>query len=471
MPDERKPAPETLAGEADGGTGGRVLVVDDEESMRHFLVKGLKRRGHDVHAAASADEAMSALADGEWDLVLLDLKMPGKSGMDVLPQILAIRGGPRVIVMTGYATVETAVEAMKAGASDYVTKPLSLPDIVQRCAREIRVSMIEKQNARLKDVVSRRASSALLGASRQMRDLRAEIEKIAPGNSTVLLLGESGTGKELAARAIHEAGHRSGGPFVPVNCGGLPGTLLESELFGYHAGAFTGAVRRKTGLLEKASGGTLFLDEIGELSTQFQVALLRALQEREITPLGGTDPVKVDFRLVAATHRDLESEMMAGRFREDLYYRINVISIRLPPLRERSGDVPLLARHFLSVHSGPGSDFTPEALEALLNWHWPGNVRELMNVVESCAALGARGMIGLDALPANVRKRSAPCAEPPPMRDARLVFEKGYVEDLLRSAGGNLSKAARIAGVSRPSLHAKVKELGLDPSAFKPGEN
>jgi DNA-binding NtrC family response regulator len=452
---------------AAAGPPGRILVADDEESMRHFLARGLQRRGHEVRAVESADAALAALGEGTWDLVLLDLMMPGKTGLEALPAILDRPSPPRVVVMTGFGTIETAVEAMKKGASDYVTKPLALPDVSRTAAREIAAVRLERENRSLREALAKKASGSLLGNSAPMRALRAEIERIARGTSTVLILGESGTGKEVAARAIHEGGPRAGGPFVAVAGGALPDSLLESELFGYYPGAFTGATRRQAGLFERADGGTLFLDEIGELSPSFQVALLRALQEREIQPLGGHGPVKVDFRLIAASNRDLEKELLAGRFREDLFYRIHVITLALPPLRERPGDPSLLARQFLAEFAPPGVEFDPAVFPLLEAWRWPGNVRELRNVVERAAALAHGSRIGPEALPPELRAPREAASSPPPLKEARTAFEKGYIEELLRAAGGNVSKAARLAGVSRPSLHAWIKEHGLDPAPFK----
>ncbi|MHC4601236.1 MAG: sigma-54-dependent transcriptional regulator [Planctomycetota bacterium] len=446
---------------------GRILVVDDEESMRHFLHRGLKRRGHAVRTAANADEALAALKDDPVDLILLDIMMPGKSGMDLLPEFLDLPDPPRVIMMTGFATIETAVEAMKRGAVDYITKPLSLPAVARAAGREIGAVRLARENRSLREALARKAGSSLLGTSRGMKALRREIARIAPGNSTVLLLGESGTGKEIAAQAIHEGSPRSGGPFVPVNCGAFPDTLLESELFGYFPGAFTGATKRKIGHLERARGGTLFLDEITELSPSFQVLLLRVLQEREVLPLGGTDPLKVDFRLVAASNQDPEEAMLAGRFREDLYYRVNVITLKLPPLRERPGDPTLLAHHFLREFGRDDQEFDAAVFPLLEAYRWPGNVRELINVVERSAAMASGRRITVDALPEDVRATRAPAVAPPPYAEARGDFERRYVEDLLRAANGNVSKAARLAGISRPSLHARIKELELDTAQYK----
>ncbi len=449
------------------GATGRILVVDDEESMRHFVSRGLRRRGHTVRAASSADEALQVLGEEAFDLVLLDLKMPGRSGMDALRDILRLPDAPRVVMMTGYGTIETAVEAIKTGAADYITKPLHLEDLGRAAAREVETVRLARENRSLREALARKASAPLLGLSPAMHTLRGEIEKVAGGTSTVLLLGESGTGKEVAARAIHDGSPRSGGPFVAVNCGALPENLLESELFGYHPGAFTGAVKRKTGVFERADKGTLFLDEIGELPANFQVVLLRVLQEKEVLPLGGPGPVRVDFRLVVASNRDLEADVMEGRFREDLFYRVNVISIRLPRLSGRPGDPTMLARHFLRRFAGPDVEFDPEVFALFEAYAWPGNVRELMNVVERCAALASGRRIGVEALPEPLKERAGKAEAPPPMKEARLAFETDYLERLLAASEGNVSKAARTAGISRPSLHGRIKELGLDPSSFK----
>jgi DNA-binding NtrC family response regulator len=459
--------PEEKDGKARKVHRGRILIVDDEESMRHFLVRGLRRRGHAVRAVASTDEALAALGEEGVDLVFLDIMMPGRSGMEILPEILALPDAPRVIMMTGFGTIETAVEAMKIGAQDYITKPLSLPAIARAASREIAGIQLERENRSLREALARKASSSLLGLSPGINALRREIERISCLDSTVMLLGESGTGKEVAARAIHEGSPRAGAPFVAVNCGALPDTLLESELFGYFPGAFTGAAHRKIGIFERSDQGTLFLDEIGELSPAFQVLLLRALQEKEILPLGGTGPVKVDFRLIAASNRDIEKEMMEGRFREDLFYRVNVISLHLPPLRDRPGDPTLLARHFLREFAEPGVDLDPAVYPHFESYPWPGNVRELINVVERCAAFSQGQCIGETALPPEIRRPRVPTDPPPPLREAKRSFEREYMESLLRAAGGNVSKAARMAGISRPSLHAKLKELELDPSVFK----
>jgi two-component system, NtrC family, response regulator PilR len=466
---------------------GQILVVDDEQSMREFLAICLRRAGHEVMVAKSGSEALEKLRTKLIDVVVTDLKMPGDlDGLGILKAIKtgAVRysaapGGtpsiiePEVILVTAYATADTALAAMKQGAYDYLTKPFQVDEINAVIARALEKRALVFENIALRDRVAGRARLAnLLGKSRAMHKVFELIGKIHSTKTSVLITGESGTGKELVARALHSEGSRAKAAFIAVNCGAIPEELMESELFGHKKGSFTGAVADHPGMFQEADSGTLFLDEIGELSPSLQVKLLRALQERKVKPVGASDEMEVDVRVIAATNRDLEAEVARGAFRADLYYRLNVIEIRIPPLRHRREDIPLLAEHFLkrfgSEH-GRTLTITNEAMRKLESYDFPGNVRELENMIERAVALSSSDMIGASDLP-DVKVPHRPSTEaitefPPDGVDLdRLIsdYERTWVLRALEQTGGVRKRAAVLLGISFRSLRYRLEKLGID---------
>jgi two-component system response regulator PilR (NtrC family) len=457
---------------------GSVLVVDDERSMREFLAIFLKRAGHHVTVAASGKEGLEQILAAPPDVLITDIKMPGAvGGLELLAAVKERRLDTEVIVVTAYASPQTAIAAMKQGAYDYLTKPFKLDDISAVIGRAMEKRALVQVNAALREqVAGRYRLGSLLGKSPAMQRLFELIGKIHSTRSGVLITGESGTGKELVARALHSEGVRADRPFVAVNCGAIPDELMESELFGHVKGAFTGAVSDKRGLFQEAEGGTLFLDEIGELSLGMQVKLLRVLQERTVKLVGGTQESDVDVRIIAATNRELEAEVGRGAFRSDLYYRLNVIELRLPPLRQRREDIPLLIEQFLrrfSIEQGrPGLHFTPEAMRVLQDYDYPGNVRELENMVERAVTLAGGRELGPDSLPA---LRPAPALG---VRDADALafadegidldrvlgdYERRIIERALEQAGGVRKRAAQLLGISFRSLRYRLAKLGMEP--------
>ncbi|MEW6486652.1 MAG: sigma-54 dependent transcriptional regulator [Thermodesulfobacteriota bacterium] len=447
----------------------KVLVVDDDASLRRVLEYNLAQEGHAVATAASGEEALAALARGRFDLVVTDIKMPGMDGLDLLRRIRADSPDTPVIVITAFGTIETAVEAMKAGAFEYITKPFNRDELKLAAAKALRVRSLEAENVRLRKEVSKKYGfENIVGDSPPMQRVFRLVEKVAETDAPVLLTGASGTGKELVARAVHYRSRRASRPFLPVNCAAIPRELLESELFGHVKGSFTGAVRDRAGKFEEASGGTLFLDEIGELPVELQAKILRALQEMEVTPVGANQPIRVDVRIVAATNRDLEEEIEEGRFREDLYYRLAVVPIHVPSLRERPDDIPLLVAHFLKTLAPAGQvTFTARALEALKRHPWKGNVRELENTVERLLILREKDVLDLPDLPEKVRR--PPEAGPPggfrfefPAEGIGLEeAEAALIREALRRAGWNQSHAARLLKVPRHILLYRMEKFGI----------
>jgi two-component system response regulator AtoC len=457
----------------------RVLVADDKENMRK-LVGRILADGYAVEEAEDGGRALALVATRPYDVVVTDIRMPGADGFELLAAVKARDPATEVVMMTGYATVQDAVRAMKQGAFDYLEKPFD-PDaalaVVARAAERKRMA----DAARLAAPPGEEdAFHALVGRSARMREVYRLLEKAAAVDATVLLTGETGTGKELAARAIHYQSARRERRFVPVNCGALPGELVESELFGHARGAFTGAAAAKAGLFEEAQGGTIFLDEVAELPLPAQVKLNRALQEKEIRRVGDTTPLKVDVRVIAATHRELREEVRAGRFRDDLFYRLNVLAIRLPPLRERLEDVPLLAAHFLEKHARALRRdlraIDPEALRRLLGHGWPGNVRELENTVERAVAMCGGDTIRVEDLPPDVAA-STPAAPglaalagmnyKDAVAEARDRVSRDYLVALMSEFEGNVTRAAERAGMERESLHRLLRRYGLRSDDFK----
>ena len=455
-----------------------VLVVDDDAAMRQMLVSLFRERGFQVAEAPSADAALEQLRESDYGVVLSDVKMPGKTGIEMVGDLRRLRPETPVILMTAFGSIDSAVEAMRAGACDYVTKPFEPDAVLLTLERALERRALEEENRRLRRAVDRTGSfGELIGQSPAMREIFALIRRVAHGRSSVLITGESGTGKELVARTLHFHGARADKPFIPINCTAIPEGLLESELFGHVRGAFTGAHTSKRGLFEKANGGTLFLDEIGDMGLGIQSKLLRVLQDQEIRPVGGTQTVKVDVRIVAATNKELEAEIAAGRFREDLYYRLNVIPIHLPPLRERPEDIPALVDAFVRKHAaGERRLVTQVAMERLKVQPWRGNARELENVIERALALSDRAEIGPDDLPVGF----APAADEADAADTLLPsaaeqritlreLEERYIEQLLRLTGGNKVQAAKILGIDRKTLYRRAERSERELASAKAG--
>jgi two-component system response regulator HydG len=444
----------------------RILIVDDETIVRDSLGAWFRQDGHRVELAESGKEALRLVSANRYDIAFLDIKMPGMDGLELQARLAAADAELSVVLMTAYASVETAVKAMKNGAYDYIVKPFDPDDLSMLVKRAAEHRSLRAENQRLKKSLESAAPPLLLGASTAMRHVVELVQTVAPTDSTVLITGESGTGKEVVARAIHAASSRRYNPMVVVNCGALPEGILESELFGHEAGAFTGARGRHKGKFESAEGGTVFLDEIGEVSPKVQVELLRVLEEKVVTRLGGTAPVPVDFRTISATNRDLEAAVKDGRFREDLYWRLNVVHVHIPPLRERPEDVPVLAEQFLARFARSMSrrpmTFSKDALDALASYPWPGNVRELQNAIERAVVVGRGDVVSASDLPLRVTQTAAvPGAAPGSLAEA----ERAHVQAVLDSSGWNITKAARILDVDRVTLYNKIKKYDLK----KPG--
>jgi DNA-binding NtrC family response regulator len=444
----------------------QILLVDDDRAMREMLASLFKERGFALEEAASCETALERVGEHEFDVVLSDIRMPGRSGIELVGELRRLRPATPVVLMTAFGTVDSAVEAMRAGAFDYITKPFEPEAVLFAIDRALERRALEEENARLRRAVDQtRSLGELIGESPAMREIFALVRKIAHSNSSVLITGESGTGKEVVARTIHFQGPRAEKPFIPINCTAIPEGLLESELFGHVRGAFTGAHASKRGLFEKADGGTLFLDEIGDMGVALQSKLLRVLQDREIRPVGSTQPLKVDVRIIAATHKDLEKEMQAGRFREDLFYRLNVIPIHIPPLRERPEDIPALVDAFVKRHAPQGRvHFTPAALERLAHHPWRGNGRELENVVERSLALAETDVIDGDDLPLGDAGREAGGAGAEAFlstaarrRLSLRDLEELYVEEVLALTHGNKVQAAKILGIDRKTLYRRAE--------------
>ena len=455
----------------------QVLVADDEDNLRRVLKAQLQRDGYEVHTVADGDAVLRALDEHHIDVLITDLRMPKLDGMRVLEKVSTRFPRLPVIMITAHGTVDTAVEALKLGAFDYVTKPFDQAEfrsVVHKAARTR-----ELAQTHVTGDPNQRGRYRIIGQSRPMRQVYDVIEKVADTPSTVLITGESGTGKELIARALHENSVRRRKPFVSVNCAAIPADLLESELFGYERGAFTGAVTSKPGRFELADGGTLFLDEIAEIPVSMQVKLLRVIQEPQFERVGGIKTISVDARLIAATNRDLKERIANGDFREDLYYRLNVVHIQLPPLRDRPSDIPLLIEHFVRRFNKKldrsVTGFDDEALGWLVRYGWPGNIRELENVVERCMIFAKDGQVGSTHLPPDLREAPGgelyadPEIDTSPeetglkeaVRKATLKLEKEFIARALERTGGNVTHTARLLKISRKSLQNKMKELGL----------
>jgi two-component system nitrogen regulation response regulator NtrX len=457
-------------------SGRRVLVVDDEQGIRVSLGQILRDEGFEVEAVASGEEALERLGRESFDLLLLDVWLPGKDGLQVLEEIRATHPDPAVVMISGHASVEAAVRATKLGAFDFVEKPLSLEKITLVVGNALTHRRLVERNRALRESI---AGPVLIGQSAAIEILREEIRAAAPTSGRVLILGENGTGKEVVARSIHAHSTRREEPFVEVNCAAIPEELIESELFGHVKGAFTGASGSKKGKFRIADGGTLFLDEIGDMSVKTQAKVLRVLQEQTFEPVGGTASIRVDVRVLAATNKDLTELIREGAFREDLYFRLNVIPLRVPPLRERGEDIRHLARHFLEEfarnYGRPVPDLSQDAVVALDAYSWPGNVRELRNIIERLTIMGPRGLITAADLPALVggtvtgRQQQGHEAGFLPagggtLRETRERFEQWYIGRMLEQHGQNVTRTAEALGVERSHLHRKIKALGMGPA-------
>jgi two-component system response regulator PilR (NtrC family) len=456
----------------------RVLLVDDERSMREFLEILLARQGYASTACATAREALVALECDEFDLVISDIQMPGMDGLELLSEIQNRQPETPVVLITAHGSTESAVEAMKRGAYDYLTKPCSVDEILLVVEKALEKRNLAHENERLRRQLRDRAQAAptMLGKSAAMREVFELVERVAPTRTNILITGESGTGKELVARTIHALSEQKHGAFVAVHCGAIPENLLESELFGHVKGSFTGAIANKMGLFEVADGGTLFLDEIGEMPLSLQVKVLRAIQERCFKRVGGTTDVRVDVRIVTATNRDLEEEVRGGRFREDLFYRLNVIEVRLPPLRERPGDIAPLALHFVKRFSAELGrevrEIDPSVLVALERYPLPGNVRELENLIERAVTLARGPRIGPDCLPSSVSRPPAAVLPEPSFPEEGVdlsallhAYEERLIHQALERGNGVKKRAAALLGISFRSLRYRLEKLGLDAGA------
>ncbi len=450
-----------------------ILVVDDDQAHRTMLRTLLSRWGYEIVEADDGQVAVEKVHGQAFDMILMDIRMLKVSGLEALDGIKTYNPAIPVIIMTAYSSVETAVEALKKGAYDYLTKPLDFDELRLAMERAMDHSQLKEENRLLRETLGSHFDiQNMIGRSTAMVKLLETVAQVAPSEATVLITGDSGTGKELIAGAIHFNSPRKDGSFVKVNCAAITETLLESELFGHEKGAFTGAHRRKEGRFRQADGGSLFLDEVSEMSLGMQVKLLRALQEREITRVGGEEVIKVDVRVIAAANKDLIQEIESGRFREDLYYRLNVVTLNVPLLRERKEDIPLLAQHFLNTFAEKNrkqiKGFTPQAMDQLLKYEWPGNVRELMNAVERAVILSRSEYLDEQDLPL-VIKDSLSDEEKSPSRDAVPAdlpledVEKATILKTLESTDGNKSEAARRLGITRKTLHKKLKKYGMMP--------
>jgi DNA-binding NtrC family response regulator len=449
-----------------------ILIVEDEPRMRRLLEISLGEDGHSVHTAGDAESGLVYLRKEPIDLVVTDLKLPGMNGLEFLHEGKRLNAALPFIVMTAYGSVETAVDAMKAGASDYVLKPFTMAEMKLVINKELDVQQVRDENRRLKEALGKRYHfQNIVGRSKKMQEVLALVERVAPTHSTVLIGGESGVGKDLIARAIHQNSRRAAGPFIKINSTAIPDTLFESELFGFERGAFTGALASKPGKFELADKGTLFLDEIGDVPAPIQVKLLRVLQEREFERLGGTKTLKVDIRMIAATNRDLRAALEEGTFREDLYYRLNVVPIDIPPLREHKEDIPELVNHFLARFAADNEKeiegITPAAVSVLMEYHWPGNVRQLENSVERAVALSSGRVIDVDDIhldSTHAKGGALSSAAPDQLLPEGMTLEQwedNMIKEALRRANGNKSQAARLLGLSRNALRYRLSKLGV----------
>ena len=459
----------------DDNSKKRLLVIDDEANMRHMLATVLKKADYIVDSASDGAEGLQMIERDRYDFILCDIKMPNMGGMEFLDAARDMLNGTTVIMMSAYGSIDTAIGAMKLGAYDYISKPFKTDEVYLTLKKAEERESLKKENRLLKEriqIIERECNFGnMVAKSKAMRDIFQLAEKAARYKTTVLILGDSGTGKELIARGIHQCSQQNQAPLVPVNCGGIPETLLESELFGYKKGAFTGADRNKKGLFQEAEAGTIFLDEIGELPLSLQVKLLRVLQDNEVRPIGESKSTRIDVRVVAATAKNLEEEVRMGTFREDLYYRLNVLTIKLPPLKQRSEDIPLLCKHFIHrfnrILDKDIKDLTPEAMAQLLEYPWPGNVRELENVIERAMVIADDPHLTAEHLFLDkgkvVRDTKARTGfDGLSIKEAQKVVEKDLITRALQETDGNRTRAAGLLEISHPSLLSKMKAYEIN---------
>jgi len=450
----------------------RILIVDDEENFRHMLSIILKKENYDVETASNGEEGLGKITLSPFDQILCDIRMPKMDGMEFLREAQKMEVDATIIMMSAYGTIDTAIEAMKMGAYDYISKPFKPDEIILTLKKAEERERLRKENELLRKEVQKEYSfKNIVSKNEKMLNIFEVIKKVAPYKSTILITGESGTGKELIAKALHYSSDRSQRPFIPVNCGAIPENLLESELFGHVKGAFTDAIRTKKGLFEEADGGTLFLDEIGELPSQLQVKLLRVLQDGEIRRVGDSKSIQIDVRIIAATAKDLTKEVNENRFREDLFYRLNVLPIHIPPLRERKEDIPLLVPHFINKYSQSMNKnvvgITSKALDVLMNYKWYGNVRELENTIERAIVLTDRENIEFENLPIEIQNfqdqiQLTPLAEEEySIKKGSIFLEMNLIKKALKKTKGNHTHAARLLEISHRALLYKIKEYGI----------
>ncbi|MBI5491748.1 MAG: sigma-54-dependent Fis family transcriptional regulator [Deltaproteobacteria bacterium] len=454
---------------------GTVLVVDDEKGQREILKTILESEGFDVGVATGAQEALSAIQKNNFDLVFSDLKMPGVDGHELLKQINREKPSISIVIVTAHGSIDSAVEAIRDGAFDYLTKPLDREKLLITAKKAVEKSRLMSENIRLRQQLEKKfRPEGIIGTDSKMREIFRMIKKVSGSSATVLIYGESGTGKELIARALHYSSPRSGKSFLAINCAAIPETLLETELFGYEKGAFTGAYARNTGLFEAAQDGTIFLDEIGDMSLALQSKLLRVIQEREIRRLGGSLSVKVNVRIIAATNKDLDVEIRKGSFREDLFYRLNVIAFKIPPLRDRKSDIPELVAFFIKRYAEPLEKnikgVSDEAMNILINYYWPGNVRQLEAAIERAVLLSDGEVIGADALPMEVMTRPITLGNTDfQLPDEGISFEEFEKEMLVKAmtkSNGSLGKAAALLGMSYRTLQYRLNKFGIDKQSY-----
>ncbi len=449
-----------------------IFLIEDDPTLSKNLRLILEEEGYQVKSFSTAEEVLKDLSSHLPDLVITDIKLPGKSGLDILSWLNSHAPDIPVIIITAFATLDNAIQALRLGARDYIKKPFQPEEILMAIKKVLSWERLKEENVWLRQELERRDRfEELVGKSEAMQEVYRKIEKVALADIPVLITGESGTGKELVARAIHRRSKRKNGRFIPVNCGAIPETLMESELFGHEKGAFTSAGERKKGLLEVSDGGTLFLDEIGNLPLPLQAKMLRFLQDGEFFRVGGTTPLKVNTRIISATNRDLEEEVKKGNFREDLYYRVQGVSIHLPPLRERKEDIPLLVEHFRKKYNREAGNrkkkFSREVMDRFLSYPWPGNVRELENVVRACLVLSDTETIQVEDLPPRLRGETHKEKTSLTLIEEREKSEREYLIRILRETGGNISRASRIAGISRRHFYKKLRDYGIEPEKWR----
>jgi len=447
---------------------GRVLVVDDEKSMCDFMEIMLTKEGYEVETANCGSDAVEKSEDRPYDLIIADMMMPGMTGLELLKEVKSRRPEQDFIVMTAFASVDTAIEAMKEGALDYITKPFKVDEIKLVINKSLNNKKLSKENEQLKKQINSSFSfDNFIGKTEEIVNLKKLAMRVAGTDSTVLIRGESGTGKDLIARAIHTASNRARGPFVTINCAALPENLLESELFGYKRGAFTGAIKDKDGLFKVADGGTFFLDEVGNTSMSIQVKLLRVIEDKQVTPVGDTKPFQVDVRLIAATNADLEEAAKAGKFREDLFYRLNVLPIHIPALRERHEDIPLLTEYFINKFCERANkdikEISTAAMKALIEYHWPGNVRELENSIERAVLLCKGDSIELEDIPAKIQESGQVpvISQDKPETPTLESIEKAYIYYIMDQTKGKKARAAKLLGIDSSTLYRKLEKYKL----------